>query len=188
MFNPLNWFKKPDVPKEDPIKFYDGSFGANHGLFYLCKQLLDAGMFVDDDRHIFKKYWSNPQEYFKDDMNILIGVAKNDDRIVGVSLLKMNDTFSYYDFDNLGDTIKYGMTMGSLGVYVDEEFRNLRIGSDLIHMMSGVADKHFRDQMEDDQRLVVQMTDWVESKLPEDTMLFSVKTLHGMVIGEKEEA
>ena len=92
------------------------------------QQFLDAGLYVDLDSKVFKKWWANPSEYFP--AGGIFSTATSNGKVIGVAALQMpKDTELYRILDT---TI---LMMGTIGVFVKDEYSGNKIATNLLQII-----------------------------------------------------
>ena len=111
----------------DDVVFKSGYYsqGVPHEL---AKSFLDADLYEDKPKRMFKRRWSDPEKYLGDDKIHFFGVAYHNDNPVGVAHGHIKHEYTMYELES-GN---YAIAEAGLGVYVKPQWRYQGLGQDLL--------------------------------------------------------
>jgi hypothetical protein len=90
----------------------------------LTRNLLSANLYVDLDNKQFKKWWEDPESFFKN--GGIFSIAYDNSTIIGVGTINIKDVIKSYNINGTNYVI-----LGTIGFFVNDKYRNTGIAKTL---------------------------------------------------------
>lgn len=114
------------------------------------QEMLDNELYVDDDSRAFKKWWTNPAQYFEN--GGLFSLAYDGDELVGIGVMLIPKTLTTYNVPKHNDTY---VMFGKVGFFVKKQYRQSGVSNQLAVLLERAFIAQFPEYSTDKQAPVV---------------------------------